>query len=322
MKRSLTFVVLAFVFITGLGVRAQAATPVTCGALPSHVGSNIVTFKLTHDLTCAPSFDPAIAMPDDTVLDLNGHTLSGQAGSGHGVEAIGKDHVAVQNGTIKGFVTPVFFQDGNQNHATRLTLQSGNSAVTVNGTSNALIANNKISGAGVACVDVIGASDTTVKSNKISCTANDVKIESTSTDTFVTGNRITGGTIGVNVVTGGLAFSRVTTNKIRGSGTGIDVGGAAVNENILNNVVKGSTGNGIVVESGADAIDVGGNTANHNGNDGILIQSNSPGIQVGDNTANGNGNYGIEAVPATDDAGGNKAKGNDNDFECLSVICH
>jgi hypothetical protein len=320
MKRSLAFVVLVFAFVAALGLRANAVAPVTCGSLPSHTGSNIVTFKLTHDLICGPSFDPAIDMPDDTILDLGGHTLTG-SGSGHGVDAIGKDHVTVRNGTIKNFVTPVFFQSGNQNHATHLTLVSGNSAVTANGTSNALISMNKITGAGVACVEVTGADNTTVRSNTISCTARGVEIDSSSTGTFVTGNRIKGGTIGVMVNTGGTSNTRVIKNSIKGAGTGVDMSGSAANANILRNTVKGSTANGIRVELGADLIDVGGNKTNGNTADGIRIESTSSGIQVGGNTANSNGNLGIEAVAATDDAGGNKAKANGNDFECAGVIC-
>jgi len=321
MKRRLVLLVVAALFLCGVGMRAEAAFPITCGtALPDEPGPGNVTFKLTHNLTCAPSFDPALSLGDHTTLNLNGHVLTG-SGSGNGVQAIGKDHATVTNGTIKSFVTPVFFEFGNQNHATRLTLFGGSAEVNANGTSHALIANNKMHGFGLTCVEVNSASETTVQSNTMNCSTNGVKIDNASTNTKVSGNVIHAGTIGVNVNTTGSASTRVVANVVGGGATGIDIGASGDEESITGNRVSGASSDGIHVASGATTIAIGGNTSSGNGNDGIFVQSSDAGTSVGDNVTNNNGNYGIEATAATDDAGGDKAKGNGRFLQCIFVLC-
>jgi hypothetical protein len=321
MKRSLIFVLLSLVFVSGVGLQADAVPAVHCGAvLVNPNPPKVKVFHLKHNLNCAPSFDPAIALGDDTTLDLGGHTLSG-GGTGHGVDAIGLDHATVQNGSIKSFVTPVFFQDGNQDHATHLTLVGGAAEVNLNNTSHALVSNNKMKGIGLTCIEVNGADTSTVRSNKMSCSTNGIKIDNAATNTLVTRNKISAGTIGIDLNTTGPAFNRITGNRVRGGTTGIDVSGAAVDESITGNKITGASSDGIHVASGAQTIAIGGNSSNGNTHDGIFVQSSDVGTSVGDNVANDNGNYGIEATGNTDDAGGDRAKGNGQFFQCLFILC-
>jgi len=320
MKRSLILIVLSMVFVTGLGLRAEAKVAVTCGVtLPDE--NTDTTFTLKRDLKCPGAADPAIALGDHTILDLNGHTLTG-SGTGDGVRASAKDHSTVKNGTIKNFIVPVFFANGNADHATRLTLQQFAIGVDLFETTRALVSRVHMSNGGATeCVAVEAASDSVVQANRMSCTATGVKIDGASDDTLVSGNRLTGGTIGVNINTTGTAATRVVANVIRGGATGVDVAATGVDEIITGNDVAGASSDGIHVASGAQTIGIASNATHGNTHDGIFVQNADEGTSVGDNTANSNGNYGIEATAATDDAGGDKAMGNGQFGQCLFIVC-
>ena len=62
-----------------------------------------------------------------------------------------------------------------------------------------------------------------------------------------------------------------------------------------------------------------GNRVARAGRDGIFIEAS--GTVVGSNAANDNQELGINAVPGVIDAGGNRADGNGNVFQCVNVFC-
>jgi len=318
MKR-VAFVLALVAFVGGLSIRAEAAIVVQCGtAIPDQPTDTV--FKLKHNLTCQPAFDPAISLGDHVILDLGGHTLQG-SGTGDGVKANAKDHSTVRNGTIKNFVAGVVFSNGNADTASRLTLANGSSDVDFNGTSKGVVSRSTMSGSGFACVSVVAADGTTIQSNRMTCNANAVNLSSSPTETLVQKNRISATAIGINVNTTGLANTRIVSNVIRGGSRGIDVLANAVNTSIIGNNVAGASLDGIRVLSGALTTAIGSNVTDSNTHDGILVQSSDAGTSVGGNTANNNGNYGIEATAGTDDAGGDRAKGNEQFLQCIFVLC-
>jgi len=87
---------------------------------------------------------------------------------------------------------------------------------------------------------------------------------------------------------------------------------------VLANRASGG-GDDIAVLSGASATEIVRNVVTQARDDGIDVDA--PGTIVRGNAANNNGDLGIEAVAGTIDGGANKARGNGNPLQCVSVVC-
>jgi parallel beta-helix repeat protein len=196
--------------------------------------------------------------------------------------------------------------------------------VNLAATTNALVSGCRISDGSNGIYDNSGTVGTIIRSNTIAVNSIGILIVDAAQKMLVKRNHLTGGLAGISMNTPGPTFVRLTGNTIRGAQTGIVVG--ALNVQIDRNTVSGSSVNGIAILDPADAILIFNNTLTGNTNDGISEFSTKAGVEVGNNIANNNGNFGIEGVAATDDAGGNRARGNGAStgafFQCVFVICH
>ena len=76
---------------------------------------------------------------------------------------------------------------------------------------------------------------------------------------------------------------------------------------------------GFLVQSTASHTLLEGNHAVRSEDDGIDVNSRT--TTLTGNHAVHNGDFGIEAVPGVIDGGGNKARGNGNPAQCLTVVC-
>jgi parallel beta-helix repeat protein len=161
-------------------------------------------------------------------------------------------------------------------------------------------------------------------------------------------------------VSGGITVdegddNRVTGNRVveNGGGGGIVITSESRGTAIASNYVYGNTGHGIWVgilyedaggldisqnhstANGVDGIHVSqemldpethiavselqGNRTDRNGDDGIDVESDK--VMLGENRARWNTDLGIEAVAGVLDGGGNRALGNGNPLQCLTVLC-
>jgi hypothetical protein len=311
MRRVLVFLATIALFGTGLELDAAAA-PLTCGSVVQQ------SQKLTHDIVnCGIS--PALAFGANGVtLDLDGHVVDG-VGVGTGIRSAGFANSTVKNGRIRGFSTAVSFGGGQLPKATALRITEVVTGVWLESPSkSALVSGNRIAATALG-VFVDGAELNTVRGNVIAGSGTAILLENAATYTLVQGNRISGPSIGVNVFD--ASASRVIANVIRGGSTPIAVVGPSSQASLLSNDIANATADGIRVGAGATGVAIGRNTSRGNVGDGIFVDSTDPGVSVGDNIANGNGSFGIEVQPATDDAGGNRARDNVEFAQCENVIC-
>jgi parallel beta-helix repeat protein len=218
----------------------------------------------------------------DVTLDLNGHSVSGRGG-GAGIRIDGGSTATVTNGTIRGFGIGI---------AKFTTMNLG--VVDVKVLSN---------GTGISAFDAGGALSVTA-SDISRNTSNGVLLANTDAVT-VDGNRITAnGNWGIQVD----RFAEptvISNNLITHNGGGISVRDATTR--ILNNVASHNAGDGIAVVDTTSLFFpylIAGNTANKNGGFGITFT----GVAVGPNG---------ERV----DGGGNSAKGNGAQTQCVSIVC-
>jgi parallel beta-helix repeat protein len=89
---------------------------------------------------------------------------------------------------------------------------------------------------------------------------------------------------------------------------------------VRRNVVKRSGADGFKVRSKDHNSLLKGNLARRSGDDGFDVESSS--TKLARNRAVGNDALGIEAVFGVIDAGGNLARSNGNQLQCLNVTCH
>jgi len=135
--RRRTTVVSAFAVsgLLALGAGSAAASPVSCGA------SITTDTKLHADLTNCPG-DGLVIGADSLSLNLNGHTIDGDAtpgtsGPDAGIRLQGHHGITIQNGTVEEFDNGVLLDAAGQNLLRHLTvLRSGARGIQLQNGSN------------------------------------------------------------------------------------------------------------------------------------------------------------------------------------------
>ena len=121
---------MGWIFLVGfiLSFVAPAWGQIDCGAA---ITSDVT---LNRDLEC--KVHGIIVGRDGVTLDLGGHTITGpgkgpwtwpgQATASVGVRVSGRKGVVVKNGTLKGFATPLLFEDSRESRAEGVVAMNGN----------------------------------------------------------------------------------------------------------------------------------------------------------------------------------------------------
>src|SRR5207248_1941870 len=107
---------------------------------------------------------------DNVTLDLNGHEISGDGGSGDiGIDASARNTVTVRNGTVVRFDTGVEADASNDVIVEGLTIaQNTLRGVDIaSGSDRTVIRHNLVAGNGDVGIQVISSADTKVLSNKV-----------------------------------------------------------------------------------------------------------------------------------------------------------
>jgi parallel beta-helix repeat protein len=269
-----------------MAVSAPAAMAISCGDV---ITTNT---KLTKNLECPPGTDGLIIGASGITLDLNKKTITGGRDqtffgpAGVRIPAAFTG-VTVKRGTIEEFAAGLSIE-GDGNIASDLTIRQSYFGFQVEGDVNQL---KNIT----AVLNISG----------------DVFF---GTGNIVSKSKLTTGAAGMQFVgdSNTLKDSTIST-------TGV---GIFINENnsvFTGNRVKNSLSDGIFVDAGATGVLISKNTVEGSGDDGIDV--NSPGVTLSKNKVFDNGDYGIEAVEGVIDGGGNKAKGNGEDDQCLNIDC-
>jgi parallel beta-helix repeat protein len=262
------------------------AAPAALAGGPQCGDTITVSTSLRYDLRDCPSDGLRIGA-DHVVLDLNGHTIDGDAISGGddvGVRVDGHQYVTVRGGKIQEFDHAVHLIGASHNEITRLVARrsgdaeigrailldsgsdanriagndasfNGRSGVAVLDSSDNLVKNNRTTHNGVAGMGVFGGSGNRVIANDISDNAD---------NGIFWGAGTTGGSVEANVIArnpgGGLATDDTTGstfafNRITGNGDNVILFG---NDNVVtSNLISGAAGCldgcgfGISVEGGS-----------------------------------------------------------------------
>jgi parallel beta-helix repeat protein len=212
-----------------------------------------VDTRLDGDLVDCPD-EGLVIGADDITLDLNGHTIDGDAVSPAscpvegqvcdvGVDnSAGHRGVTVRGGSIQQFTAGVVVTRGDHNQLRRLAIaQTTNEAIAVEAAARTVIEGNTITDPRCAAVVVLDSSDAVVARNVVS--GNDEEgLLVGGTGITVRGNVVSNGANGVDVANGASGV-RVEGNVLRNVGDGVIVGVASdtvVRHNAVNAVGGGS----------------------------------------------------------------------------------
>lgn len=287
---------LAVVATTVPAVTASAGTP------PARVTCNSVIAQdayLTADLRCRDG--GGVTLLEGVTLDLRGHALIGPAAephgvdSGYGVTLASTGWSAVVNGTVDGFSAGVSDDPSSAEPTTGLvrdvTFQRNGTAVHL---SHSLIRAQRLVVSGNATGVVVRE-----------------RAAITITDSTLRGSRRVGAAA---VDLGRLVLRR---SVIAGNAVGIQCHETATCD-VVGSVFSGNdTGFHIGDDAGAYSALLAGNRFAGNG-DAVRIEM--PGARLRDNVAVRNSGWGIHA-PGALDLGGNRARGNGNEPQCVGVVC-
>lgn len=312
----------AFALAAALGVAPAVAADVNCGDV---VTSAVV---LTHDLDCAGN--GLIAGAGNVVIDLNGHTLSGN-GTLAGV-SVRAPHsgVTVRNGFISGFDEGVVLDSNSGNVVDKLVISGSYRGINVANSSGNTIEKNTIQGSSGDGIRLGGSDNNLVAKNLVSGSPFGISVADGSDGNLVAKNAVSGGNPGFSF--GISVFSNsdnnvVDRNIVSGMAlVGILIQSQSDNTVVVKNVAYGNGQDGIRVEAGAGPFTgdpvgtiLDRNITYGNGDDGIDIDS--PSATLVKNLSTYNGDLGIEAVPGVTDGGGNIAFGNGNTAQCTGLVC-
>ena len=301
----------------GVGYLLRLAVVAACAVTALSIGSASAPAKgkvacgdtitsdttLTADLRNCPG-NGLVVNGDAITLDLGGHTIRG-LGAGVGITVTGT-HVLVKHGAIQGFQDGVYLPH-NSAIEDSFTVFSG-LTVTRNGVG--------------FLTSIPGGS---IEDSKIASNAGDGILFHggfsplwTVKDSEISGN----GGAGITLKDATAAIER---NVITGNvGDGIDLVEFADLTTITDNLVTRNGGFGIhVIDSGTQVLR---NTARNNGDDGIFLGEGAdpiflPHYLIADNVSNSNGGHGIVATAGMIDGGGNSAKRNNAEPQCVNVAC-
>ena len=255
-----------------VGAGPAAARTLGCGEVIT------VDTTLAGDLVDCPD-EGLVIGADDITLDLDGHTIDGDAVSPAscpvegrvcdvGVDnSAGHRGVTVKGGSIQQFTAGVVVTGGDDNQLRRLTIaQTTNEAIAVGRSARTLIEGNTITDPGFAVVVALESSDTVVSRNVAS--GNDEEgLLVGGTGISVRDNVVSNGANGVDVANGASGV-RVEGNVLRDVGDGVIVGvvsDTVVRHNAVTAVGGGELGGFGIILDGAVGTTVDQNTVHVSG---------------------------------------------------------
>lgn len=294
----------AVVVVLVAGTMVVAALP----ASASTVGcGDVITVDttLTRDLVNCPH-NGLVVGADGITLDLNGHTIDGDAVSNPscpvgqacdaGVDNVaGHSHVTVEGGSIQQFKEGVRVENGavgDHFHRLRISDIEG-AAIVARNTTSTVVDDNTMTNPGVVAVTLMGSSGAVVSGNAASGTSGYALFLMTD-HSVIEHNRLTSDTHGVGVVGSddtvrgnvsdnggsidvldGSRETRVVDNELRNVGDGVTVGvasGTLVQHNVVNATGVNDGGGFGVILDGSIGSTVDGNL--------IRVSGPGPGIYV------------------------------------------
>lgn len=325
--------------VLGLAPTVSAAAPLRCG---DTVTADVV---LTRSLTCAG--DGLRVAAEGVTIDLDGHRLRGAGtGTGTGI-SVGAPRVTITGGRIEGFGIGVLNIGADQTRLDRVTLTAnGHGVRAVSGRleiTGSTLQRNDVGLAHGSAASVTGSSfrdnargilcgdaNLVVADSRFS--DNQYGIDSSICGVTVEATTFTGGEIGLSLRP--IAYGmNIRNSTFKGAGVGLRVtmalGGSRV---IADNEFTGNGASGLVIDNDDDwpGIQVSGNVFKGNGfaPGSHVDPSGNPltsGLWANEGTltanrAIGNAGHGIEAYAVTD-GGGNTAKRNGAEPQCVGVVC-
>lgn len=241
-----------------VGAGPAAARTLGCGEVIT------VDTTLDGDLVDCPD-EGLVIGADDITLDLNGHTIDGDAVSPAscpvegrvcdvGVDnSAGHRGVTIEGGSIQQFTAGVVVTGGDDNELRRLTIaQTTNEAIAVARSARTLIEGNTLTDPGFAVIVALESSDTVVSRNVASGNEEEGLLVG-GTGISVRGNEVSNGANGVDVANGSSGV-RVEGNVLRNVGDGVIVGvvsDTVVRHNAVNAVGGGELGGFGIILDGA-----------------------------------------------------------------------
>jgi parallel beta-helix repeat protein len=148
-----------------------------------------------------------------------------------------------------------------------------------------------------------------------------------SQDNLIADNTLYGNHF-VGVYAFGASGNKIARNRVVRNGEGSEGGIHVLDDDsstpsqgntLIANKVIASVGDGIWVEAGSQATFLVGNTVVGSSKDGIKVDE--PRVTLTRNLAAHNQDLGIRAVPGVIDGGGNTARANGDNAQCLHVEC-
>jgi parallel beta-helix repeat protein len=275
--------------------------------------------RLDRDLIDCPGNGIAIGAANIR-LDLAGHTVDGSR-SGTGVDNTGgHDGVTIENGSIKDFGSGVFLDGAAGNRLRGLLLSNGSAGIVLANSVESRVEKNSTSDYGSWGL-VLFASD-----------RNRVEMNSFTNSSFrgAYGLQLLdsdGNAIEKNVASHSF-FAAIdvfagsddnTVDKNTGSDSFFGLSIQDADRNVLTKNVVSLATDGIFSDNRSEGTLISANDAFQNSDDGIDVEDAATTLTR--NTANDNGDLGIEAVLGVTDGGGNRATGNGNPAQCVSVSC-
>jgi parallel beta-helix repeat protein len=302
---------------------AQIEPRIAITNLPYTISSS-GSYYVTTNLTCTtcsgvqPGINfSLIPLADNVTLDLNGFTLSGMAGSGHGINVSGGYNYVIRNGTLANwgedgvdmslasnsrFENLQFYGNGH------IGLEAGAGSVVVNceATANTVAGYSLLSGEICHCVAVGNGTGIVASAGCLvaDCTAS--------------GNTSDGINVGVGTGVRGCTSYQNGNNGVTTS-TNCTLIGCTAGGNTANGI---SVGNGCAVKDCTASgnkqygIEVGNNctvkdcSASSNVGAGIYVSSND--CLIAGNTCNGNGSTGIAITGGQNRVDGNHVAASGN----------
>jgi parallel beta-helix repeat protein len=258
---------------------------------------------LNNDLINCPVNGLQIGAPDIT-LDLDGHTIDGEAATAAvGIDnTAGHDRVTIKNGIIREFADGIRLNNADRNRLKKLEVSyNANSGIVLDQSTNNKINENSTSDNDQDGIAFTNSNHNIIEENTTSDNNNDGILLNNSDDNRIEDNSVFDNeNFGIAVESGSdrnqIANNEASNNGFANGNSGILVDGNASTNNLVER-----------------------NDANWNFLNGISAGDATTTLRK--NTANNNGQLGIDAVPGVIDGGANKAQGNGNPLQCANVIC-
>jgi parallel beta-helix repeat protein len=338
--------------LAGWDSAAAAEPAVQCG---QDVTRNIT---LTADLTGCPGSGLIVAA-DNITVNLAGHRIEGAGTRGSiGVQASGRDGVAIRNGEVQGFETGVLLQDGQRERVSHLTAtRSTGAGIVLVHVTRTSVSGSRVSGTGGGDgpgIVLFESDGNWISHNELRQNGSGILLVE-SKGNQVTGNTSSDSGAGIELVEHATSNNVENNRTDRNRDTGILLDHHA-DDNVLSrnrasrnafagiavgasdrvvvdrNRTSDNLGSGIAVGDQAVGTVVSNNRADRNGASPVLCQPEcaflDDGIHVDvphtvlrNNRARDNADLGIEAPTTVTDAGGNRARGNGDPRQCTGVTC-